>query len=123
MEAYRFDPEAVRDRLVQLIRETAAKQGFSRVVVGISGGKDSTVTAALCARALGKENVYGVMLPDGEQKDISDSRAVCDALGMSRSNITKWKEGRSPKLDTVIQISEHLGVSLMKLVPKKVSDD
>ena len=82
MEAYRFDPEAVRDRLVELIRETAAKQGFGRVVVGISGGKDSTVTAALCARALGKENVYGVMLPDGEQKDISDSRAVCDALGI-----------------------------------------
>ena len=49
--------------------------------------------------------------------------AVCDALGMSRSNITKWKEGRSPKLDAVIQISEHLGVSLLKLVPKKVSDD
>ena len=80
MEAYRFDPEAVRDRLVELIRETAAAQGFSRVVVGISGGKDSTVTAALCARALGKENVYGVMLPDGEQKDISDSRAVCGAI-------------------------------------------
>ena len=87
MEAYRFDPEAVRDRLVQLIRETAAKQGFSRVVVGISGGKDSTVTAALCARALGKENVYGVMLPDGEQKDISDSRAVCDALGIRQRTV------------------------------------
>ena len=87
MEAYRFDPEAVRDRLVELIRETAAAQGFSRVVVGVSGGKDSTVTAALCARALGKENVYGVMLPDGEQKDISDSRAVCDALGIRQRTV------------------------------------
>ena len=87
MEAYRFDPEAVRDRLVELIRETASAQGFSRVVVGISGGKDSTVTAALCARALGKENVYGVMLPDGEQKDISDSRAVCGALGIRQRTV------------------------------------
>ena len=87
MEAYRFDPEAVRDRLVELIRETAAAQGFSRVVVGVSGGKDSTVTAALCARALGKENVYGVMLPDGEQKDISDSRAVCGALGIRQRTV------------------------------------
>ena len=87
MEAYRFDPEAIRDRLVELIRETAAAQGFSRVVVGISGGKDSTVTAALCARALGRENVYGVMLPDGEQKDISDSRAVCDALGIRQRTV------------------------------------
>ena len=87
MEAYRFDPEEVRDRLVELIRRIAEKQGFSRVVVGISGGKDSTVTAALCARALGKENVYGVMLPDGEQKDIGDSRKVCDALGIRRRTV------------------------------------
>ena len=87
MEAYRFDAEAVRDRLVELIRETAAAQGFSRVVVGISGGKDSTVTAALCARALGKENVYGVMLPDGEQKDISDSRTICGSLGIRQRTV------------------------------------
>ena len=87
MEAYRFDAEAIRDRLVELIRETAAAQGFSRVVVGISGGKDSTVTAALCARALGKENVYGVMLPDGEQKDISDSRTICESLGIRQRTV------------------------------------
>lgn len=87
MNTYRFDAAAVRDRLVELIRETAEKGGFSRVVLGISGGKDSTVTAALCARALGKENVYGVMLPDGEQKDISDSRAVCEALGIQKRTV------------------------------------
>ena len=82
MTTYQFDPAKIRDRLVELIRETAERQGFSRVVIGISGGKDSTVTAALCARALGRENVYGVMLPDGEQKDIRDSRKVCEALGI-----------------------------------------
>ena len=87
MGAYRFDAEAVRDRLVELIRETAEKQGFRRVVLGISGGKDSTVCAALCARALGPENVYGVMLPDGEQKDIGDSRRVCGALGIRRRTV------------------------------------
>ena len=87
MSAYRFDAAAVRDRLVELIRKTARDGGFSRVVLGISGGKDSTVTAALCARALGRENVYGVMLPDGEQKDISDSRAVCEALGIQKRTV------------------------------------
>ena len=87
MGTYRFDAAAVRDRLVELIRETAREGGFGRVVLGISGGKDSTVTAALCARALGKENVYGVMLPDGEQKDISDSRAVCEALGIQKRTV------------------------------------
>ena len=87
MKAYEFNAEKVRDRLVELIRETAERQGFSRVVIGISGGKDSTVTAALCARALGKENVYGVMLPDGEQKDISDSRKVCESLGIQQRTV------------------------------------
>ena len=84
MSEYRFDATAVRDRLVQKIRSLAETQGFSRVVIGISGGKDSTVTAALCARALGAENVYGVMMPDGEQKDIADSRRVCEALKINR---------------------------------------
>ncbi|MBR3334369.1 MAG: NAD(+) synthase [Clostridia bacterium] len=87
MNQYSFDAEAVRDRLVAAIREIALNQGFTRVVLGISGGKDSTVTAALCARALGKENVYGVMLPDGIQKDLSDSRRVCDALGIQKRTI------------------------------------
>ena len=87
MSTYQFNAEKTRDRLVELIRETAARQGFSRVVIGISGGKDSTVTAALCARALGRENVYGVMLPDGEQKDISDSHRVCESLGIRHRTV------------------------------------
>ncbi len=87
MKEYRFDPEKARDNLTEEIRKIAREQGFSRVVVGISGGKDSTVTAALCARALGKENVYGVMMPDGEQKDIADSVRVCDALGIPRRTV------------------------------------
>ncbi len=87
MKEYRFDPEQARDNLVEEIRRIAREQRFTKVVLGISGGKDSTVTAALCARALGKENVFGVMLPDGEQKDISDSRRVCQALGIQQRTI------------------------------------
>ena len=79
-----FNAELARDNLVEAIRALSKAQGFSKVVVGISGGKDSTVSAALCARALGAENVYGVMLPDGEQSDIEDSRRVCEALGINR---------------------------------------
>ena len=87
MAEYRFEAASMRDRMVEEIKNLAARQGFSKVVIGISGGKDSTVTAALCARALGKENVYGVMLPDGEQKDISDSIRVCEALGIQQRTI------------------------------------
>lgn len=45
--------------------------------------------------------------------------AVCVALGMSKSNVTEWKNGRSPKLDTVVQIAEHLGVSPTALIPNQ----
>ena len=79
---YVFNPEEVRDKLVEGIQRLSKEQRFHKVVIGISGGKDSTVTAALCVRALGKENVYGVMLPDGEQKDIQDSILVCKTLGI-----------------------------------------
>ena len=87
MNAYHFDPIAARDGLVAALRALAAEQGFSRVVVGISGGKDSSVAAAVCARALGRENVFGVMLPDGTQADIADSRRVCEALGIQRRTL------------------------------------
>ena len=82
-----FNAEAVRDRLIEGIRRLAEQQHFTKVVLGISGGKDSTVSAALCARALGKENVFGIMLPDGEQADIADSREVCEALGIRYDTI------------------------------------
>jgi len=51
-----------------------------RAVIGVSGGKDSTVCTALLARALGPENVYGVLLPDGAQRDIEDARRVVELL-------------------------------------------
>ena len=85
--ACQFDAAAVRDRLVAAIRKMAGTQGFTKVVLGISGGKDSTVTAALCARALGRDNVYGVMMPDGVQTDIEDSRQVCRALGIRTKTV------------------------------------
>ena len=86
-----FQPEKARDSLVNELRKLAEARGFSNVVVGISGGKDSTVTAAICARALGADHVYGVMMPDGEQKDIADSIRVCEALGIHRRTVNIGK--------------------------------
>lgn len=83
MAEYQFNPVEARDRLVEKIREFVQGVGASRVAIGISGGKDSTVASALCARALGKENVYGILMPDGVQKDIADSMAVCRATGIN----------------------------------------
>ena len=64
---------------------------------------------------------YEVLKEVCEKKKTTPS-AVCDALEMSRSNVTAWKEGRSPKLDTVIAIANLLGVSPAKLIPKKPNE-
>lgn len=48
--------------------------------------------------------------------------AVCLALNMSKSNVTKWKQGRWPKLNTAVQIAEHLDVPLASLIPEERED-
>lgn len=62
-------------------------------VIGISGGKDSSVVAALCVEALGKDRVIGVLMPDGNQFDIDDSYELCEHLGIKyvRINIALSK--------------------------------
>lgn len=72
-----FNVKETKNKLVEWIRKTA---GDCTVVIGISGGKDSSVTAALCVEALGKDRVFGVLMPDGEQKDIDKSLELCDHL-------------------------------------------
>lgn len=52
------------------------------VIIGISGGKDSTIVAALCAKALGKDKVCGVLMPNGDQRDIDDAIEICKFLGI-----------------------------------------
>lgn len=55
---------------------------MAKAVVGVSGGKDSSVCAALLVRALGTSRIQAVTLPDGEQADIADSRRLVDRLGL-----------------------------------------
>ena len=69
-----FDAVKVKNDCVQWIRDWFDKNGKNcNAVIGISGGKDSSVVAALCAEALGKDRVVGVLMPNGEQSDIDDS--------------------------------------------------
>ena len=77
------NPEQTKDKIVQWIRDYFAANGPScSAVIGISGGKDSSVAAALCAEALGKDRVVGVLMPRGVQPDISDSQLLVDTLGI-----------------------------------------
>lgn len=77
-----FQAEKVRDSIIEELKKKSRKDGWTKVVIGISGGKDSSVAAALCARALGRDHVYGVLMPDHLQKDLEDSIRVVKALGI-----------------------------------------
>ena len=77
------DPGKTKDEIVAWIRKYFEENGSGcKAVIGISGGKDSSVAAALCAEALGKERVVGVLMPNGVQSDISDSRTLVEFLGI-----------------------------------------
>ena len=76
-----FDAVKAKNDCVQWIRDWFEANGKDcNAVIGISGGKDSTVVAALCVEAFGKDRVYGIMMPNGFQADIIDSKTVCDFL-------------------------------------------
>jgi NAD+ synthase len=69
-----------REECVNWIREYFASNKDGKAIIGISGGKDSTIAAALCVEALGADRVIGVMMPNGGQHDINDSEEVCRVL-------------------------------------------
>lgn len=82
------NPEQTKNEIVQWIRDYFEQNGPTcHAVVGISGGKDSTVVAALCKEALGADRVIGVLMPNGSQSDIHDSYRVCELLGISHFEV------------------------------------
>ena len=78
-----FDAVKAKNECVQWIRDWFDENGNDcNAVIGISGGKDSTVVAALCVEALGNDRVVGVMMPYGEQADINDSIYLVNYLNI-----------------------------------------
>jgi len=78
-----FNAAKTKDDIINWIRNYFENNGHDcSAVVGISGGKDSSITAALCAAALGADKVYGVLMPQGEQHDINYSRELVSHLGI-----------------------------------------
>ena len=84
-----IDAEKEVQHIVDEIKHYFVKNGNenTKAVIGISGGKDSTIAAALLVRALGPERVVGVMMPNKTQTDIEDSIKVCDILGIKHYTI------------------------------------
>lgn len=78
---YKFDAKAEARHIQRWIKnQIAARAPGGKVVLGISGGKDSTIAAALAARAIGPENVLGILMPDGIQSDIDYAKRAVHAL-------------------------------------------
>ena len=85
---YAFNAETTKNELVSWLRDWFEENGPDcKAVIGISGGKDSSVCAALCAEALGKDRVFGVLMPNGVQNDIEDSRKLVSHLGIDSFTI------------------------------------
>lgn len=85
---YNFDAKKIKNDCVCFIKNWFELNGKDcNAVIGISGGTDSSVVAALCVEALGKDRVFGVKMPCGEQSDISDANYLIDYLGIKSCEI------------------------------------
>ncbi len=83
-----FCAEKVTAEIVAWIRDWFERNGKGcNAIVGISGGKDSSVVAALCVAALGRERVFGVLMPNGTQSDIDMSRLLVEHLGIDSCTV------------------------------------
>ena len=103
-----FNVEKVTNDLVKWLNDWFDENGPGcNAVIGISGGKDSSVTAALCVRALGADRVIGVLMPNGEQYDINVSEALVKHLGI-RSYVVNIKDA----YDGVVNAAKAAGVEL-----------
>jgi len=78
-----FNAKVESEKIIDFIREVFAERPLFRgAVLGISGGKDSLICAALCVKALGTGRVFGVLMPNGQQGDILDALVTVKYLGI-----------------------------------------
>ena len=112
---YQFDARRVKEECVLWIRDFFEKNGQGcKAIVGISGGKDSSVTAALLVEALGVERVVGVLMPCGIQEDIDVARKLVRVLGIQsiEINIEDAVNGVLKEINHEIQILEQTEINL-----------
>lgn len=111
-------PLITKNKIVQWIKDYFEANGPDcSAVVGISGGKDSSVVAALCVAALGKERVYGVIMPNHEQSDVADAFKLCRFLDIKYTgiNIGDAFDALGTKIENAVfsqgNDAEHIGFS------------
>ncbi len=110
-----FDAVKVKNQCVEWIRNFFEENGKGcNAVIGISGGKDSSVAAALCVEALGRERVIGVLMPCGEQADIDMAELLVNHLGIKYFviNVKDAIEGLVKNLPADMEISEQTKINI-----------
>ncbi len=114
---YNFDAKKATEQCIQWIRDWFEINGKGcNAVLGISGGKDSSIAAALCVEALGKERVLGVLMPQGEQFDIDYSIELCKLLDIRSVTINIGKT-----VDSIIEaMGENVSVQSRTNIPPRV---
>lgn len=110
-----FDAVKVKNDCVQWIRDWFEENGNDcKAVIGISGGKDSSVVAALCVEALGKDRVFGVMMPNDIQYDIEDAIHLVEFLDINHMvvNINEAVRGVLNNIEPTYPISDQTKINL-----------
>lgn len=110
-----FDAAKVKNDIVEWIREFFEKNGKGcNAVIGISGGKDSSITAALCALALGRERVIGVLMPNGVQADIDYAKMLVEHLKIKHYtvNVKAAIDGLVSAMPNELRLSEQSKTNL-----------
>lgn len=92
------------EELISWIKNYVTSAHAKGVVLGMSGGKDSLVVAKLCALALGEENVFGVIMPNGEMADKNDAEITCKLLNIPHTtiNINEYYSNLMEKVENVL---------------------
>ncbi len=113
-----FNAEKVAKECIEWIRDFFEKNGKGcNAVVGISGGKDSSVAAALCAAALGRERVIGVLMPQGVQHDIDMAYLLVKSLGI-KYHVVNVKDAVDAVLYNLPETLEISAVTRQNLPPR-----
>lgn len=132
MIKYQFHAEEATYQCIKWIRTYFDIAHCDKAVVGISGGKDSSVVAALCVAALGKDRVIGVMMPQGTQLDIDYSYALINHLGIQGKTVCVKtpvneileqmnNEGITPSQQTQINLPARIRMATLFAIAQSVN--
>ena len=126
-----FNPQKQLAGLLEWMSEQMTACRGKTAVIGISGGKDSSTVAALAVAAYGRDNVFGVLMPDGVQPDIDYSQALVEHLALPHTTINIHdsvqgvlreleKAGIQPSRQTVVNLPSRIRMATLYAVAQSV---